>query len=170
VFPKVNQPSNPSFCCQRDKLYTNPSFVVVFLNPCFSPLYLQVYSDTKSIFIVNNPHKIVTNLAQKIRFTFFPLREFGRRKKPQQNAEKHSQIRALILLCTSRNPILSHFYNNLHLDSKLVMMPNHQPPCCSFPCFPRHQVAPQVYTLTSSTIGMSSALLKILVSKLLMEF
>jgi len=36
----------------RDKLYTNPSFVVAFLNPCFSPFYLKVYSDTKSIFIV----------------------------------------------------------------------------------------------------------------------
>jgi len=36
----------------RDKLYTNSSFVVAFLNPCFSPLYLKVYSDTKSIFIV----------------------------------------------------------------------------------------------------------------------
>ena len=48
----MNQPSNPSVCCQRDKLYTNPSFVVAFLNPCFSPLYLKVYTDTMSIFIV----------------------------------------------------------------------------------------------------------------------
>jgi len=48
---------------------------------------------------------------------------------------------------TSISPILSHFHNNLHLDSKLVMMSNHQPPCCSFPCFPLHQVAPQFYTL-----------------------
>jgi len=44
----VNQPSNPSVCCQE----TNSSFVVAFLNPCFSPLYLKVYSDTKLIFIV----------------------------------------------------------------------------------------------------------------------
>jgi len=48
VFSKMNQPSNPSVCCQE----TTPSFVVAFLNPCFSPLYLLVYSDTKSIFIV----------------------------------------------------------------------------------------------------------------------
>jgi len=37
---------------QRDKLYTNPNFVVAFLNPCFSPLYLKVYTYTMTIFIV----------------------------------------------------------------------------------------------------------------------
>jgi len=43
----------------RDKLYTNPSFVVAFLNPCFSLLYLKVYTDTKPIFIVKvNPIKL----------------------------------------------------------------------------------------------------------------
>jgi len=54
------------FFCKRDKLYTNPSFVVGFLNPCFNPLYLKVYSDTKPIFIVKvTPDKIGTNMAQK---------------------------------------------------------------------------------------------------------
>jgi len=83
VFPKVIQPSNPSVCCQRDKLYTNPSFVVAFLNPCFSPLYLKVYSDTKSIFIVKvsliNWNKIS---AQKYVSVIFSAGKFGPRIPP----------------------------------------------------------------------------------------
>jgi len=105
VFPKVNQPSNPSVCCQRDKLYTNPSFVAAFLNPCFSPLYLKVYSDTKSIFIVKvsllNWNKIS---AQKYISVIFPAAKFGARIPPfghrflpNQQTKNSTQIRAPIL-------------------------------------------------------------------------
>ena len=144
MFPKVNQPSNPSVCCKSDKLYTNPSFVVVFLNPCFSPLYFKVYSDTKSIFIVKASPIKLEQIWPKNRFLKYADATI---RTP------NFSIRAPIFhACqagkkTTISPILSHFHNNLHLDSKLVMMPNHQPPCCSLPCFPLYQVAPQVYTL-----------------------
>jgi len=81
--------------------------------------------------------------------------------EPSHSTTEFDSIRTPI---SSISTILRHFHNNLHLDSKLVMMPNYQPPCYSFPCFPLHQVAPQVYTLTSSAIGMSSAFSNILVS------
>jgi len=102
VFPKVNQPSNPSVCCQRDKLYTNPSFVVAFLNPCFSPLYLQVYTDTMSIFIVKVSLKKWNKIsAQKYVSVIFSagkfgpqIPPFGHRFLPNQQIKNNTQIRA----------------------------------------------------------------------------
>jgi len=86
----------------RDKLYTNPSFVVAFLNPCFSPLYLQVYSDTKSIFIVKvSLIKLEQISAQKYVSVIFSSGKFGPRIPPlghrflsNQQAKNNTQNRA----------------------------------------------------------------------------
>ena len=82
MFPKVNQPSNPSVCCQETNS-TNPSFVVAFLNLCFSPLYLQVYTDSMSIFIakvtlIKLEQIWPKNMLQK----YFMFRQFGPRISP----------------------------------------------------------------------------------------
>jgi len=129
VFSKVNQPSNPSVCCQRDKLYTNPSFVVAFLNPCFSSLYLQVYSDTKYISIV----KVSPIKLEQIRPKKYVSKKYCHAKSGTDFCQTRSLHRQSIsgpdfalpanINFALQTPILSHFHNNLYLDSKLVMMP-----------------------------------------------
>ena len=64
----------------KRKLYTNPSFVIIFLNPCFSPLYLKVYSDIWSIFIVKASLVILKqNQTHKNTFYFYA---FARNRAP----------------------------------------------------------------------------------------
>jgi len=101
----------------RDKLYTNPSFVVAFLNLCFSPLYLQIYSDTKSIFIVKvsliNWNKISAQKYVSVIFSagkFGPqIPLFGHQFLPNQQTKNNTQIRALD--STIQAPILTDSTN-----------------------------------------------------------
>jgi hypothetical protein len=106
----------------KSKLYTNPSLIS---KPLFQPppspglLWYKVYIYSKSI-----PHKIGTNLANKNTFPFFPLRDIGcrfyqiggRKKAEWKRLENqlkigHQQVQFEPRFCTSRNSIMSHFYN-----------------------------------------------------------
>ena len=108
----------------RDKLYTNPSFVVSFLNPSFSLIYLKVYYDTKLILIVKVtpikleqiwPKKYISvlccheNSATELHTSASDnLRVQGQKNITKIRPPCHPIRRPN---CTSRNPILSHFHN-----------------------------------------------------------
>jgi len=94
-------------------------FVVAFLNPCFSLLYLKVYFDTKSIFIVKVSPMKLEQIWPKI--TFMKYAEFGPRIPPfgrrfftRARLKKPVSIRAPNWQFPeiSISSILSHFHNN----------------------------------------------------------
>jgi len=138
---------------------------VLTSKPLFSALCSRFTSDTRSIFIVKVSLKNLEQISTQNTFLFYLLlaksstdftklgTNFCRMKRLKTQPKSGPDFsKSATDFGTSKIHILSHFYNILHLDSKLVMMPIYPSTtlllssCFIFPCFKLHQVAPQVST------------------------